>query len=48
MEKVAKVAFQKQQNPLDAALFYLAMRKKNVLTHLYKLVPLSLGIASAV
>ncbi|CAD5215760.1 unnamed protein product [Bursaphelenchus okinawaensis] len=38
MEKVAKAAFQAQQEPMDAALFYLAMRKKNVLTHLFKTV----------
>ncbi|CAD5221721.1 unnamed protein product [Bursaphelenchus xylophilus] len=38
MEKVAKAAFQAQQDPMDAALFYLAMRKKNVLTHLFKTV----------
>lgn len=36
VERVAKNAFQRDQNPLDAALFYLAMRKKNVLTQLFK------------
>lgn len=36
IERVAKNIFQKDQNPLDAALFYLAMRKKNVLTQLFK------------
>lgn len=36
IERVAKNAFQKDQNPLDAALFYLAMKKKNVLTQLFK------------
>uniref|UniRef100_A0A914I5X4 USP domain-containing protein n=1 Tax=Globodera rostochiensis TaxID=31243 RepID=A0A914I5X4_GLORO len=38
MERVAKNAFQKEQEPMDAALFYLAMRKKNVLTQLFKTV----------
>ncbi|CAK5007291.1 unnamed protein product [Meloidogyne enterolobii] len=38
IERVAKNIFQKDQNPLDAALFYLAMRKKNVLTQLFKTV----------
>ncbi|KAL3102156.1 hypothetical protein niasHS_003565 [Heterodera schachtii] len=38
MERVAKNAFQKRQEPMDAALFYLAMRKKNVLTQLFKTV----------
>ncbi|GMT07275.1 hypothetical protein PENTCL1PPCAC_29449, partial [Pristionchus entomophagus] len=36
VEKLAKSAFQLKQDPLDAALFYLALRKKNVLTHLFK------------
>jgi len=36
IERVAKNIFQKDQNPLDAALFYLAMGKKNVLTQLFK------------
>lgn len=36
--QMAKTAFQQQQNPLDAALFYLALRKKNVLTHLFRSV----------
>lgn len=36
VERVAKNAFQKEQNPMDAALFYLAMKKKNVLTQLFK------------
>ncbi|KAI6235649.1 hypothetical protein M3Y95_00074000 [Aphelenchoides besseyi] len=38
IEKVAKSAFQASQDPMDAALYYLAMRKKNVLTHLFKTV----------
>ncbi|KAL7077250.1 hypothetical protein ACQ4LE_003475, partial [Meloidogyne hapla] len=38
IERVAKNIFQKDQNPLDAAIFYLAMRKKNVLTQLFKTV----------
>ncbi|MFH4976062.1 hypothetical protein AB6A40_002771 [Gnathostoma spinigerum] len=38
VEKLAKSAFQQRQDPLDAALFYLAMRKKNVVTHLFKSV----------
>lgn len=38
MEKVAKASFQANQDPMDAALFYLAMRKKNVLTHLFKVI----------
>lgn len=36
VEKVAKVAFQSNNDPMDAALYYLAMKKKNLLTHLYK------------
>lgn len=38
IEKVAKSAFQVRMNPLDAALFYLAMRKKGVLCGLFKTV----------
>ena len=41
IEKIAKNAFQSNQNPLDASLFYLAMRKKNVLTQLFKVIDLS-------
>ncbi|KAK3098460.1 hypothetical protein FSP39_019692 [Pinctada imbricata] len=37
-EKVAKAAFQKKKDPMDAALFYLAMKKKNVLWGLYRSV----------
>lgn len=33
---MAKQAFQKNQDPMDASLFYLASRKKNVLMHLFK------------
>ncbi|CAI5454853.1 unnamed protein product [Caenorhabditis angaria] len=36
VEKLAKAAFQQNQDPMDASLFYLALRKKNVLTHLFK------------
>jgi len=35
-ERIAKYAFQQSQNPMDSSLFYLAMRKKNVLMHLFK------------
>lgn len=38
IEKVAKCAFQDKMDPLDAALFYLAMRKKGVLGGLFKTV----------
>uniref|UniRef100_A0A8R1HL41 WD_REPEATS_REGION domain-containing protein n=1 Tax=Caenorhabditis japonica TaxID=281687 RepID=A0A8R1HL41_CAEJA len=38
IEKLAKSAFQLNQDPMDASLFYLAMRKKNVLTHLFKTI----------
>ncbi|KRY70236.1 DmX-like protein 2 [Trichinella pseudospiralis] len=37
-EKIAKAAFQARNDPMDAALFYLAMKKKNVLMHLFKTV----------
>ncbi|CAJ0959160.1 unnamed protein product, partial [Mesorhabditis belari] len=36
VEKLAKAAYQANQDPMDAALFYLALKKKNVLTHLFK------------
>ncbi|PAV73995.1 hypothetical protein WR25_00482 [Diploscapter pachys] len=36
VEKLAKAAFQQNQDPMDASLFYLALKKKNVLTHLFK------------
>lgn len=38
IEKVAKNAFQEKLDPLDAALFYLSMRKKGVLCGLFKTV----------
>ncbi|OWA51395.1 DmX-like protein 2 [Hypsibius exemplaris] len=38
VEKMAKNAFQASQNPLDAALFYLALKRKKVLAALFKLV----------
>lgn len=36
IEKVAKTAFQINNDPMDAAVYYLAMRKKNVIMHLYR------------
>nr|XP_055029708.1 dmX-like protein 2 isoform X4 [Misgurnus anguillicaudatus] len=36
VEKVAKAAFQRNNDPLDAALFYLAMKKKAVLWGLFR------------
>jgi len=36
MEKIAKHAFQKTQDPMDAAVFYLAMKKKTLLWGLYR------------
>lgn len=36
MEQLAKAAFQSKNDPLDAALFYLAMRKKNLVWGLYR------------
>ncbi|TKR87267.1 hypothetical protein L596_011689 [Steinernema carpocapsae] len=38
VEKMAKAAFQQDSNPMDASLYYLALKKKNVLTHLFKSV----------
>lgn len=38
VERIAKTAFQANQDPMDAALFYLALQKKNVLTHLFRTV----------
>lgn len=38
IEKVAKAAFQFKNDPLDAALFYLAMKKKNVVWGLFRSV----------
>ena len=36
MEKVAKTAFAKNQDPLDAAVYYLAMKKKSLVWGLYR------------
>ncbi|KAM9214300.1 dmX-like protein 1 isoform 5-T5 [Leptosomus discolor] len=36
IEKVAKAAFQRNNDPLDAAIFYLAMKKKAVIWGLYR------------
>nr|DBA31766.1 TPA: hypothetical protein GDO54_007546 [Pyxicephalus adspersus] len=36
IEKVAKAAFQRNNEPLDAAIFYLAMKKKAVLWGLFR------------
>ena len=36
IEKVAKAAFQTSQDPLDAAIFYLAMKKKSLVWGLYR------------
>ncbi|KAJ7385422.1 hypothetical protein OS493_016506 [Desmophyllum pertusum] len=38
IEKTAKAQFSKKQEPIDCALFYLAMRKKNVICGLYRSV----------
>ena len=38
MEKVAKSAFSVNKDPLDAAIFYLAMKKRAVLWGLFRLV----------
>nr|KAG5690690.1 hypothetical protein BaRGS_013476 [Batillaria attramentaria] len=37
-EQVAKQAFQSRKDPLDSAIFYMAMKKKNVLWGLYRSV----------
>lgn len=34
--KVAKARFQAAQQPLDAALFYMALKKKSLLAGLFK------------
>lgn len=34
--QVAKASFQRNNDPLDAALFYLAMKKKTVVWGLYR------------
>ncbi|KAG5673298.1 hypothetical protein PVAND_003358 [Polypedilum vanderplanki] len=36
VEKLAKSAFQQKQDPLDAALYYIAMKKKSVVWGLFK------------
>ncbi|CAB4063323.1 unnamed protein product [Lepeophtheirus salmonis] len=36
MEKVAKASFKDKNDPLDAAIFYLAMKKKNLVWGLYR------------
>lgn len=36
VEKVAKTAYQEQQDPLDAAIYYLAMKKKSVVWGLFR------------
>ncbi|OQR78759.1 dmX protein 2 [Tropilaelaps mercedesae] len=38
IERVAKSAFQAQQNPLDASFYYMALKKKNILTGLFRSV----------
>ncbi|XP_064619402.1 dmX-like protein 1 isoform X3 [Lineus longissimus] len=38
IEKVAKAAFNQKKEPLDAALYYLAMKKKNLLWGLFRSV----------
>jgi hypothetical protein len=38
IEKLAKSLFQQKMDPLDAALFYLAMKKKGVVLALYKTI----------
>uniref|UniRef100_A0A914YLS6 RAVE complex protein Rav1 C-terminal domain-containing protein n=1 Tax=Panagrolaimus superbus TaxID=310955 RepID=A0A914YLS6_9BILA len=38
VERMAKTAFQQNQDPMDAALYYLSLKKKNVLTHLFKTI----------
>ncbi|EDV26441.1 uncharacterized protein TRIADDRAFT_54433 [Trichoplax adhaerens] len=38
VEKVARTQFNANQNPLDCALLYLAMKKKSLITNLFKTV----------
>ena len=38
MIKVARTQFNADQNPLDCALLYLAMKKKSLITNLFKYV----------
>ena len=42
MERVAKFAFQREREPMDAAIFYLAMRKKNIMAGLYRCISFSI------
>lgn len=37
VEKISKYSFQKTKDPMDSAIFYLAMKKKMVLWGLYRL-----------
>lgn len=36
IDKIAKAAFQQNQDPLDAAIYYLAMKKKNLVWGLFR------------
>jgi len=36
VEKISKYSFQKTKDPMDSAIFYLAMKKKMVLWGLYR------------
>nr|XP_039251703.1 dmX-like protein 1 isoform X3 [Styela clava] len=36
IEQTARAAFQKDSNPLDAAIFYMALNKKNIIKGLFK------------
>ncbi|XP_064475038.1 dmX-like protein 2 [Ornithodoros turicata] len=36
IEKVAKSSFQAHSNPLDASLYYMALKKKNIIAGLYR------------
>nr|CDJ88019.1 CRE-RBC-1 protein [Haemonchus contortus] len=38
LEKLAKAAFQQNEDPMDSSLYYMALKKKNLLTHLFKTV----------
>ncbi|KAJ7426748.1 DmX-like protein 1 [Willisornis vidua] len=46
IEKVAKAAFQRNNDPLDAAIFYLAMKKKTVIWGLYRLYESEFEVSS--
>ena len=41
-DQLAKAAFQASKDPLDAAVFYLAMKKKSLLWGLFRLVSTNL------